>query len=48
MTNLEKDYEVEELDDNDSNGNNKETNNVVDVKPKKYVSKFGMLFDNLD
>ena len=49
--NLEKDYEVEDLEelhDNNLDGNNKETNNVMDVKPKKYELKFGMLFDNLD
>lgn len=50
MMDLEKDYEVkdlEELDDNDLDGNNEETDNVVDVKPKKYEPKFGM-FDNLN
>lgn len=51
MTDLEKVYEVEdleELDDNNLDGNNEEIDNVVDVKLKKYEPKFGMLFDNLD
>lgn len=51
MTDLEKVYEVEdleELDDNNLDGNNEEIDNVVDVKLKQYEPKFGMLFDNLD
>ena len=48
MKDLDKNYEVEdfeELDDNSLDGNNEETGNAVDVKPKKYEPKFGMLFD---
>lgn len=51
MTDSGKNYEVEdleELDDNNLDGNNEETDNVVDVKQKKYEPKFGMLFDNLE
>lgn len=48
MTDSGKNYEVEDLDDNNLDGNNEETDNVADVKQKKYEPKFGMLFDNLE
>lgn len=37
--------DLEELEDNDLDGNNEETNNIWDVNPKKYEPRFGLSFD---